>query len=133
MGNKCKEGLEFSAQESNTIIKALNPKSELLELVFKRKYIVPDYVSWKALKTMTNLTAVSLLSIQYLDTAVRETRTSGLCVSVEKKKCIQCAGHINLKEMNKTNDKESHTLGKHTCNTYISQRNGNQNLRITNV
>lgn len=33
MGNKCKEGLEFSAQESNTIIKALNPKSELLELV----------------------------------------------------------------------------------------------------
>lgn len=48
---------------------------------------------------MTNLTAVSLLIIQCLDTAVRETRTSGLSVSVEKKKYIQCAGHINLKEM----------------------------------
>lgn len=48
---------------------------------------------------MTNLIAVILLSIRCLDTAVRETRTSGLSVSVEKKKCIQCAGHINLEEV----------------------------------
>lgn len=72
---------------------------------------------------------------------MKETRTSGLSVSVQKEKCTQCAGHIHLREMKELpqllrrkviNDKASPALDKLVCNTYASQSTGIQNLRITN-